>query len=329
MNTRTLGTQGLTVSELGLGCMGMSYAYGQADNDEAIRVIHRAIELGVTFIDTAELYGPYTNEELVGRAIRGRRDEVVVATKFGFALSEDGQITGVNSRPEHVRDVCEASLKRLGIDHIDLFYQHRLDPDVPIEETVGAMSRLVEEGKILYLGLSEVGPETLRRAHATFPISALQTEYSLWERGVEEAILPTLRELGIGFVPYAPLGRGFLTGQITQFEDLPEGDYRRTDPRFQGENFEENMKLVERVREIAGEKEVTPAQIALAWLLHQGEDIVPIPGTKRLAYLEENAAATDVRLDADDLARIEEIVPPGAVAGPRYSEDRMSVIESE
>ena len=254
MNTRTLGTQGFTVSELGLGCMGMSYAYGQADDDEAIRVIHRAIELGVTFIDTAELYGPYTNEELVGRAIRGRRDEVVVATKFGFALSEDGQITGTNSRPEHVRDVCEASLKRLGVDHIDLFYQHRLDPDVPIEETVGAMSRLVEEGKILYLGLSEVGPETLRRAHATFPISALQTEYSLWERGVEEAILPTLRELGIGFVPYAPLGRGFLTGQITQFEDLPEGDYRRTDPRFQGENFEENMKLVERVREVAGEK---------------------------------------------------------------------------
>ena len=328
MNTRKLGTQGLTVSELGLGCMGMSYAYGQADDDEAVRVIHRAIELGVTFLDTAELYGPYTNERLVGRAIRGRRDGVTIATKFGFALSEDGRITGVNSRPEHVRDVCEASLKRLGIDHIDLFYQHRPDPDVPIEETVGAMSRLVEEGKVLYLGLSEVGPETLRRAHGTHPISALQTEYSLWERGVEEAILPALRELGIGFVPYSPLGRGFLTGQITTFEDLPEDDYRRTDPRFQGENFEKNMELVERVGEIADEKEATPAQIALAWLLHQGDDVVPIPGTKRLKYLEENAAAVDVELSADDLERIEEIAPPGAAAGPRYSEERMRVIES-
>ena len=329
MNTRTLGTQGLTVSELGLGCMGMSYAYGQADEAEAIQVIHRAIELGVTFLDTAELYGPYTNEELVGRAIRGRRDEVVVATKFGFALSEDGQITGLNSRPEHLHDVCEASLRRLGIDHIDLFYQHRLDPDVPIEEVVGAMSRLVEEGKVLYLGLSEAGPEAIRRAHDTFPISALQTEYSLWERDVEEAILPTLRELGIGFVPYSPLGRGFLTGQITQFEDLPEGDYRRTDPRYQGENFDQNMKLVDRIGKIAQEKEATPAQIALAWLLHQGEDVVPIPGTKRVKYLEENAAATDVRLDDDDLERIEEIVPPGAAAGPRYSAERMSVIGSE
>lgn len=329
MNTRTLGTQGLTVSELGLGCMGMSYAYGQADDDEAIRVIHRAIELGVTFLDTAELYGPYTNEELVGRAIQGRRDEVVVATKFGFDLSEDGRITGVNSRPEHVRDVCEASLKRLGIDHIDLFYQHRLDPDVPIEETVGEMSRLMEEGKVSYLGLSEVGPETLRRAHSTSPISALQTEYSLWERGVEEAILPTLRELGIGFVPYSPLGRGFLTGQITEFEDLPEDDYRRNDPRYQGENFDENMKLVDRVGEIAREKEATPAQIALAWLLHQGEDLVPIPGTKRVTYLEENVAAADVQLSDEDLERIAEIVPPGAAAGARYSEDRMSVIDSE
>ena len=329
MNTRTLGTQGLTVSELGLGCMGMSYAYGQADDDEAVRVIHRALELGVTFLDTAELYGPYTNEKLVGRAIQDRRDEVVIATKFGFAISEDGQITGVNSRPEHIRDVCEASLRRLGIDHIDLFYQHRLDPDVPIEETVGAMSRLVEEGKVLYLGLSEVGPETLRRAHGTAPISALQTEYSLWERGVEEAILPALRELGIGFVPYSPLGRGFLTGQITEFEDLPEDDYRRNDPRYQGENFGENMKLVDRVGEIAREKEATPAQIALAWLLHQGEDLVPIPGTKRVKYLEENVAAADVQLSDEDLERIAEIVPPGAAAGARYSEDRMRVIDSE
>ena len=329
MNTRTLGTQGLTVSELGLGCMGMSYAYGQADDDEAVRVIHRALERGVTFLDTAELYGPYTNEKLVGRAVQGRRDEVVIATKFGFDLSEDGQITGVNSRPEHVRDVCEASLRRLGIDHIDLFYQHRLDPDVPIEETVGAMSRLVEEGKVLYLGLSEVGPETLRRAHGTAPISALQTEYSLWERGVEEAILPALRELGIGFVPYSPLGRGFLTGQITEFEDLPEDDYRRNDPRYQGENFGENMKLVDRVGEIAREKEATPAQIALAWLLHQGEDLVPIPGTKRVKYLEENVAAADVQLSDEDLERIAEIVPPGAAAGARYSEDRMRVIDSE
>ena len=329
MNTRTLGTQGLTVSELGLGCMGMSYAYGQADDGEAIQVIHRALELGVTFLDTAELYGPYTNEKLVGRAIRGRRDEVVVATKFGFDLSEDGQITGTNSRPEHVRDVCEASLRRLGIDHIDLFYQHRLDPDVPIEETVGEMSRLVEEGKVLYLGLSEAGSEALRRAHSTHPISALQTEYSLWERGVERAILPTLRELGIGFVPYSPLGRGFLTGQITKFEDLPEGDYRRTDPRYQGENFDQNMELVERIGEIADEKDATPAQIALAWLLHQGEDVVPIPGTKRIKYLEENVAAADVQLSGEDLERIEEIVPPGAVAGPRYSEDRMRVIDSE
>ena len=329
MNTRTLGTQGLTVSELGLGCMGMSYAYGQADDGEAIQVIHRALELGVTFLDTAELYGPYTNEKLVGRAIQGRRDEVVIATKFGFDLSEDGQINGTNSRPEHVRDVCEASLRRLGIDHIDLFYQHRLDPDVPIEETVGEMSRLVEEGKVRYLGLSEAGSEALRRAHSTHPISALQTEYSLWERGVERAILPTLRELGIGFVPYSPLGRGFLTGQITKFEDLPEGDYRRTDPRYQGENFDQNMELVERIGEIADEKDATPAQIALAWLLHQGEDVVPIPGTKRIKYLEENVAAADVQLSGEDLERIEEIVPPGAVAGPRYSEDRMRVIDSE
>ena len=328
MNTRKLGTQGLAVSELGLGCMGMSYAYGQAEDEEAVRVIHRAIELGTTFLDTAELYGPYTNEELVGRAIDGRRDEVVVATKFGFAISEDGRITGVNSRPEHVREVCEASLQRLGTDRIDLFYQHRLDRDVPIEETVGEMGRLVEEGKVLYLGLSEVGPETLRRAHETHPISALQTEYSLWERGVEEAILPTLRELGIGFVPYSPLGRGFLTGQITEFEDLPEDDYRRTDPRFQGENFDQNMRLVERVREIADEKEATPAQIALAWLLRQGEAVVPIPGTKRIKYLEENAAATDVRLDDEDLERIEEIAPPGAAAGPRYTEAWMRAIES-
>lgn len=327
INTRALGTEGLEVSELGLGCMGMSYAYGQADDGEAIGVIHRAIELGMTFLDTAELYGPYTNEELVGRAIRGCRGEVVIATKFGFELSEDGQITGLNSRPEHVRDVCEASLKRLGTDRIDLFYQHRLDPDVPIEETVGAMSRLVEEGKVLYLGLSEVGPEMLRRAHATHPISALQTEYSLWERGVEEAVLPTLRELGIGFVPYSPLGRGFLTGQITRFEDLPEDDYRRTDPRFQGDNFDKNMGLVRRVREIAEEQGATPAQIALAWLLRQGEDVVPIPGTKRVSYLEENAAAADVELSDDDLARIEEIMPPGAAAGARYTEDRMRVID--
>jgi aryl-alcohol dehydrogenase-like predicted oxidoreductase len=318
MQKRRLGTEGLEVSAQGLGCMGMSEFYGSSDEDEAIATILRALDLGVTFLDTADMYGPFTNEKLVGRAIAGRRDEVVLATKFGNQRGEDGSFLGINGKPDYVRAACDASLQRLGVEHIDLYYQHRVDKTVPIEETVGAMAELVEQGKVRYLGLSEASPETIRRAHAVHPISALQTEYSLWTRDPEEAVLPTVRELGIGFVAYSPLGRGFLSGAITKPEDLAEGDFRRNNPRFQGANFDKNLELVERVREIAAERDVTPGQMALAWLLHQGEDIVPIPGTKRREYLEENAAASEISLSADELERIDEAAPAGVTAGDRY-----------
>jgi aryl-alcohol dehydrogenase-like predicted oxidoreductase len=318
MHTRTLGSEGLSVSAQGLGCMGMSEFYGSADEDEAIATIHRALELGISFLDTADMYGPFTNEKLVGRAIAGRRDEVVVATKFGNERNEDGGFLGVNGRPDYVRKACDASLRRLGVDHIDLYYQHRVDKTVPIEETVGAMKELVEQGKVRHLGLSEASPETIRRAHEVHPIAALQTEYSLWTRDPEDEVLPTVRELGIGFVAYSPLGRGFLSGAITKPEDLAEDDFRRHNPRFQRENFGKNLELVDRVREIADEKDVTPGQLALAWLLHQSDDIVPIPGTKRVAYLEENAAADAIELSAEDLERIDDAAPAGITAGERY-----------
>jgi aryl-alcohol dehydrogenase-like predicted oxidoreductase len=324
---RNLGSQGLIVSELGLGCMGMSEFYGTADEDESIATIHRSIELGVTFLDTADMYGPFTNERLVGKAIAGRRDEVVLATKFGNERREDGSWVGVNGRPEYVRRACDASLERLGVDYIDLYYQHRVDPETPIEETVGAMRELVEAGKVRYLGLSEAGSETIRRAHAVHPISALQSEYSLFSRDVEDEILPTVRELGIGFVAYSPLGRGFLSGRWRSIEDLPEGDTRSGRfPRFTEENFKKNVELADRVREIADEKNATPGQLALAWLLARGDDVVPIPGTKRRKYLEENAAAADVTLTEEDLRRIEEAMPRGSAAGERYSERQMRAV---
>jgi aryl-alcohol dehydrogenase-like predicted oxidoreductase len=318
MQKRTLGSEGLRVSAQGLGCMGMSEFYGSADEDEAIATIDRALELGITFLDTADMYGPFTNEKLVGRAIADRRDEVVLATKFGNERAEDGGFLGINGKPDYVHRACDASLRRLGVDHIDLYYQHRVDKTVPIEETVGAMAELVEQGKVRHLGLSEASPQTIRRAHAVHPITALQTEYSLWTRDPEEAVLPTVRELGIGFVAYSPLGRGFLSGAITKPDDLAEDDFRRRNPRFQRENFDKNLELVDRVREIAAEKDVTPGQLALAWLLHRGDDIVPIPGTKRRRYLEENAAASEIELTQDDLARIDEAAPAGATAGARY-----------
>jgi aryl-alcohol dehydrogenase-like predicted oxidoreductase len=327
MKKRRLGSNGPEVSALGLGCMGMSWAYGTADEAEAIATVHRALDLGVNFLDTAEIYGPFENEQLIGRAIKGRRDDVVLATKFGFAISPEGVIAGTDSRPEHVREACEGSLARLGVDHIDLFYQHRVDPSVPIEDTVGAMAALVEAGKVRWLGLSEASPRTLRRAHATHSITALQSEYSLWEREVEREVLPTARELGIGFVPYSPLGRGFLTGAAKPAEEYPEGDYRRGEPRLQGENFAKNMRIVEAVRAVASEKGATPGQVALAWLLHQGDDIVPIPGTKRRAYLEENVAAINVQLSEADLARIDAAAPRGMTAGPRYGERLMALLD--
>jgi len=324
VNERNLGKEGLRVSELGLGCMGMSEFYGTGDEDESIATIHRAIELGVTFLDTADMYGPFTNEKLVGKAIADRRDEAVLATKFGNERGEDGSFIGVNGKPDYVRQSCDGSLQRLGIDHIDLYYQHRVDPEVPIEETVGAMKELVEAGKVRYLGLSEAAPETIRKAHEVHPISALQTEYSLFTRDVEDDILPTLRELGIGFVAYSPLGRGFLTGRWRSIEDMPEEDTRAARyPRFQEENFRKNLELADKVREISDEKGITPGQLALAWLLRQGDDIVPIPGTKRRERLEENAAAASVTLTDEELKRIEEAIPRGSVAGERYAEQQM------
>ena len=320
MKTRRLGTQGLETSALGLGCMGMSEFYGTADEGEAIATIHRALELGVNFLDTADAYGPFKNERLVGRALKGRRDEVVLATKFGNVRTEQGERLGIRGDREYVLSACDASLERLGTDHIDVYYQHRVDPNTPIEETVGAMAELVEQGKVRYLGLSEAASETIRRAHAVHPISALQTEYSLWSRDVEDQILPAIRELRIGLVAYSPLGRGFLSGRIRSADDLEEGDFRRDNPRFQGENFQKNLELVERVEELAAAKGCTAAQIALAWVLAQGEDIVPIPGTTRVRNLEANVAVLDVELTDEDLRDLEAVFPKGAAAGDRYAD---------
>ena len=323
MQQRKLGSQGLIVSALGLGCMGMSDFYGSRDDAESVVTIHRALDLGINFLDTADVYGPFTNEILVGQAIKGKRDRVVLATKFGNVRAPDGKFIGQNGRPEYVRAACDASLQRLGIDHIDLYYQHRVDRAVPIEETVGAMSDLVQQGKVRFLGLSEASAQTVRRAHAAYPISALQTEYSLWSRDVEDEILPAVRELGIGFVPYSPLGRGFLTGQITRPEDIAEDDWRKNHPRFQGENFQKNLDLVRRVEEVARARRCTPGQLALAWLLAKGPDIVPIPGTKRRKYVEENVGALNVKLSGADIAGIEGL---GVAAGARYPEGGMRAV---
>ena len=326
MQHRTLGTNGPSVSALGLGCMGMSDFYAGRDDAESVATLHRYLDLGGNFLDTADMYGPYTNEELVGRALRGRREQVVLATKFGIVRTADPHSRGINGRPDCVRSACEGSLKRLQTDHIDLYYQHRVDPRTPIEETVGAMAQLVKEGKVRHIGLSEAAPATLRRAHAVHPVAALQTEYSLWTRDPEDGVLPSCRELGVGFVAYSPLGRGFLTGQIKRFEDLAPDDYRRQSPRFQGENFQKNLDLVARIGQLAAEKNCTPTQLAIAWVLAQGEDLVPIPGTKKRAYLEENLNSLDVRLSAEDLRRIDEVAPKGAAAGDRYPSNMMHTV---
>jgi aryl-alcohol dehydrogenase-like predicted oxidoreductase len=329
LKTRKLGSQGLEVSELGLGCMTMSHGYGRAeerDERESIATLHRAIELGVTFFDTAEVYGPFTNEELLGRALKGRRDRVVIATKFGFRI-EGGAITGLDSRPAHLRTAVEGSLRRLATDHIDLLYQHRVDPEVPMEDVVGVMADLVREGKVRYLGLSEAGEQSISRAHAVHPISALQSEYSLWERNLEPRILPLLRELGIGLVPFAPLGRGFLTGKAIRAEEMSPDDFRYNDPRYQGENFDANLLAASAVHDLAARKHVKPGQIALAWLLHKGNDIVPIPGTKRQSYLEENVEAASIALGAAELAALDAALAPGKVAGPRYGPKQLVFID--
>lgn len=326
MKTRSLGRQGLTVSEIGLGCMGMSHAYGTPDDAESLATIDRALELGVNFFDTAEVYGPWKNEELLGRAFKGRRDRVIIATKFGM-LIRDGRIAGTDSRPEHIREVVEASLGRLQTDYIDLLYQHRIDRNVPIEEVVGTMAELVRAGKVRYLGLSEAGESNIRRAHAVHPISVLQSEYSLWERNLEPRILPLLRELGIGLVPYSPLGRGFLTGHAQRAESYAENDFRRRDPRLIGENFDANLRISEAVRELAARRGATPSQVALAWLLQQGPDIVPIPGTKHRTYLEQNVAAAGLMLSTEDLATLERAAPLGAASGPRYRPEMLALID--
>ncbi len=323
---RKLGRQGLAVSAIGLGCMGMSQSYGTPDDAESVATIHRALELGVDYFDTAEVYGPFTNETLLGRALKGRREGVVVATKFGFTI-DDGKVAGVDSRPDHIRDVVDASLKRLGLSHIDLLYQHRVDPSVPIEDVVGTVSRLIEAGKVRFLGLSEAGVDTIRRAHATHPVSVLQSEYSLWERNLEPEIIPLLRELGIGLTPFSPLGRGFLTGTARRAEDYPETDYRRTDPRYEGANFDANLQAATKVSAIADRKGVKPGQIALAWLLARGDDIAPIPGTKRRSFLEENVAAVSIALSAQDIDELDAALPSGSVAGPRYTERQMAMVD--
>jgi aryl-alcohol dehydrogenase-like predicted oxidoreductase len=327
LRVRKLGSQGLEVSEIGLGCMGMSQSYGPADEQESIATLHRSIELGSTFLDTAEVYGPWANEELLGRALKGRRDQVVLATKFGFKIDAGKMRGGTDSRPEHIREAVEGSLRRLATDRIDLLYQHRVDPAVPIEDVAGAVSQLIEQGKVRYFGLSEAGAANIRKAHAVHPVTALQSEYSLWERNLEPELIPLLRELGIGLVAFSPLGRGFLTGEVKRAEEYPETDFRHNDPRYQGDNYDKNQQAARVVREVAQEKGVKPGQIALAWVLHKGSDIVPIPGTKRRSYLEENVAAASIKLDAAQLQQLDQALAPGVVAGKRYGEANMKTID--